>query len=60
MLKNILNVNGVKKLKKQEQTTIIGGYRGPDICLLLNCAERLDGKCRCENGKCVFDRHYCK
>ncbi len=60
MLKNILKVQGVQKLKKQEQSSIHGGLQNFNACLILNCSERIDGKCRCENGRCVFDREACK
>lgn len=55
MLKNILELEGVKELKKQQQLSIQGGSE--HICFvrpfMLDCSTNTDGRCTCMNGRCV-------
>ncbi|MGY3794552.1 hypothetical protein [uncultured Aquimarina sp.] len=60
MIKNILNLNGVKELQKKQQLSINGGSSpycnfGP---LTLDCSINTDGRCTCVNGRCVQGPEY--
>ncbi|TPN88651.1 hypothetical protein [Aquimarina algicola] len=57
MLKNILNLNNVQKLDRNQKANINGGNsRGP-ICEIgpftIDCSTNTDGRCTCVNGRCV-------
>ncbi len=62
MLKNMVNLNGIQNLDKEQQKTINGGIdtfstrRGP-ICRVgpftIDCSTNTDGRCTCVNGRCI-------
>ncbi|KAA1246142.1 hypothetical protein [Aquimarina sp. RZ0] len=66
MLKNILNSADVKVLSKSEKIKIDGGgiildpYNVNSCRVSYDCSINLNGKCICENGRCVHGPRYCQ
>ncbi len=59
MLKNIVDLKGVRQLSSSQKKGINGGIssgRGP-ICQVgpftIDCSTNTDGRCTCVNGRCV-------